>query len=216
MAVFVDLSHPLEDGQLNFLNDPPLKITACSRLATHGYNLSLVSTSTHQGTHLDVPYHFFDDGRTVDQMALDRFFGPAVLADLCPGASLAAKTPITVAMLQPHEGKFQPGAKVICRTGWDRMFNRPEFFTDYPSFTVEAAKWIAARRIWLLGMDMPTPSIAMEEVHWALLGKGVEMVIVEGLANLDRLPERFTLAAFPLNIKGRDGSPVRAVAILED
>jgi kynurenine formamidase len=40
-------------------------------------------------------------------------------------------------------------------------------------------------------------------------------VLVEGLANLDRLPERFTLIAFPLNIKGRDGSPIRAVAVFD-
>ena len=216
MAVIVDLSHPLEHGQLNFPNDPQLSVTIHGTLATLGYNITQISMSPHQGTHLDVPFHFFDDGKTVDQMALDRFFGPAVLVDLCPGSSLAAKTPITAAMLRKHEAKFRPGAKVICRTGWDRMFNRPEFFTDFPSFTVEAAQWIAARRIWLLGMDMPTPSTQWQEVHWALLGKGVEMVIVEGLANLDRLPERFTLAAFPLNIKGRDGSPVRAVAILDD
>ena len=117
-------------------------------------------------------------------------------------------------MLRKHEAKFQSGAKVVCLDGWDRMFNRPEFFTDFPSFTVEAAQWIAARRIGLLGMDMPTPSTEWKEVHWALLGKGTEIVIVEGLANLDRVPERFTLAAFPLNITGRDGSPVRAVALL--
>ena len=48
-----------------------------------------------------------------------------------------------------------------------------------------------------------------------LLDKGVEIVIVEGLTNLEQLPERFTFAAFPLNIKGRDGSPIRAVAIVD-
>ena len=50
----------------------------------------------------------------------------------------------------------------------------------------------------------------------ALLDKGVEIVIVEGLTNLNKVPERFTFAGFPLNIKGRDGSPIRAVAIVED
>jgi kynurenine formamidase len=44
----------------------------------------------------------------------------------------------------------------------------------------------------------------------------VEVVIVEGLTNLEKLPERFTFAGFPLNIEGRDGSPIRAVAIVDD
>jgi arylformamidase len=135
--------------------------------------------------------------------------------DFAPGAGLPPKTPITVEMLQRHEEQFQPGAKVIYRTGWDRTFGTPECFTDLPSLTLEAARWIAGKRIGLLGMDTLTPSTQWKEVHLALLAPGVEIVIVEGLTNLDQLPERFTLAAFPLNIKGRDGSPIRAVAIID-
>ena len=215
MAVLVDLTHPLEHNQPNFPFDPKLSIVVHNTVASIGYNITRVSMSTHQGTHLDVPYHFYDDGQTVDQVPLDRFYGPAVLIDLAPGSALPARTPITLASLREHEGKFQPGAKVIYRTGWDRMFGRPEFFAEFPTLTLEAARWIADQRIALLGMDTPTPSTEWKEVHWALLGKGVELVIVEGLANLDRLPERFTLVAFPLNIKGRDGSPIRAVAVLD-
>jgi kynurenine formamidase len=216
MAVFVDLSHPLEHGQLNFPNDPKISIAVYNTVASIGYNITEISMSTHHGTHLDVPYHFLDDGKTVDQVPLDRFFGPACLVDLAPDAHLPAGAPITPSMFAPHAGCFLPGAKVIYRTGWDRMAGRPEFFTDFPTLTLEAAEWIAQRRIGLLGMDTPTPSTAWKEVHWTLLGKGAEIVIVEGLAHLDRLPRQFTLAAFPLNIKGRDGSPIRAVGIVDE
>ena len=215
MTKLIDLSHPLEHGQLNFPFDPKIGVVVHNTVASIGYNITQISMSTHQGTHLDVPFHFYDDGKTVDQIPLDRFYGPAVLVDLAPGSSLPVKTPITVEMLTPHEAKFQPAAKVIYRTGWDRTFGTPECFSDFTSLTLEAAHWIAARRIGLLGMDTLTPSADWKEVHWALLAKDVEIVIVEGLANLDQLPERFTLAAFPLNIKGRDGSPIRAVAIVE-
>jgi len=59
------------------------------------------------------------------------------------GAPLPAKTPITLAMLREHAVRqFQPGAKVIYRTGWDRMFGRPEFFADFPTLTLEAAHWM--------------------------------------------------------------------------
>jgi kynurenine formamidase len=147
---------------------------------------------------------------------LDRFYGTAALVDLAPGSHLAAKTPITLEMLLPHAAKFQAGAKVIYRTGWDRTFGTPECFSDFPSLTLEAARWIAESRIGLLGMDTLTPSADWKEVHLTLLHKDVEIVIVEGLTNLDRLPERFTFIGFPLNIQGRDGSPIRAVALLED
>lgn len=54
-----------------------------------------------------------------------------------------------------------------------------------------------------------------KEVHWILLAQGTEIVIVEGLTGLERLPASFTFSAFPLNIKGRDGAPCRAVAIVD-
>jgi arylformamidase len=215
MATLIDLSHPLEHGQLNFPYDPKISIVVHNTIPAIGYNITQISMSTHQGTHLDVPYHFYDDGKTVDQVPLERFFGPAALVDLAPGSCLSPKTPITIEMLQPHAAKFQPGARVVYRTGWDRMFGRPEIFTDFPTLTLDAARWIAGKKIGLLGMDTLTPSVDWKEVHWTLLAKGVEIIIVEGLANLDRLPERFTLAAFPLNIRGRDGSPVRAVGIVD-
>jgi arylformamidase len=216
MVRLVDLSHPLEHGQLGYPSDPQIQVAWHRTLETDGVNVSRVVLGSHQGTHLDAPLHFYAEGAALDEIPLDRFFGPARLVDLAPGGSLEPKTPITAEMLQECADAFEPGAKVIYRTGWDRMFGRPEFFTDLPLLTLEAAQWIAERRVGLLGMDTPTPSkIAGRPCHYALLKKGVEVVIVEGLANLDQLPERFTFIGFPLNLKGRDGSPIRAVAWLQ-
>jgi kynurenine formamidase len=195
--------------------DPKISVIVHNTVATIGYNITQFSMGTHQGTHLDAPYHFLDDGKTVDQIALERCYGPALLVDLAPGSFLEAKAPITPAMFERYADRIQPGARVVYRTGWSRAFGTQEYFSDFPSLTLEAAQWLAARRIWLLGMDTPTPGTQWKEVHWTLLAQGVEVVIVEGLTHLDQLPERFTLAAFPLNFRGRDGSPCRAVAIVD-
>ncbi len=210
----IDLSHPLEHGQLNFPWDPKISIIPHNSVTSIGYNITQFSMSTHHGTHLDAPYHFFDDGKTLDRMTLDQFIGPTSLIDLAPGSALEEGTPLTVEMFEPHAAKFTRGAKIIYRTGWDRMFGTPEFFSRFPTLTLEAAQWIADRRIGLLGMDTPTPSTFWKECHLILLGKGVEIVIVEGLTNLNKLPEQFTFIGFPLNITGRDGSPIRAVAMV--
>jgi arylformamidase len=74
---------------------------------------------------------------------------------------------------------------------------------------------MAEKRIGLLGMDTPTPSTEWKECHHILLEMGVEIVIVEGLTNLEELPASFTFIGFPLNIKGRDGAPIRAVAAVD-
>ena len=212
----IDLSHPLEHGQLNFPFDPKLSILVHNTVGSIGYNITQISMSTHQGTHLDAPFHFYDDGKTLDQMTLDQFYGECHLVDLAPGGHLDAKTPLTIEMFEPHTAVFTEGAKIIYRTGWSRMFGQPEFFGEFPTLTLDAATWMAERKIGMIGMDTPTPSEDWLECHHILLKEGVEIVIVEGLTNLDQLPERFTFAGFPLNIKGRDGSPIRAVAIVED
>ncbi|MDH3584004.1 MAG: cyclase family protein [Phycisphaerae bacterium] len=214
MARLIDLSHPLEDGQPNFPDDPSIRIQTHCTVADRKYNLSHISLSSHQGTHLDAPFHFYDDGRTLDKMPLESFFGPAHLIDLAPGSALEPGTDLTVQMFEPHAELFQPGARLIYRTGWESAFGTERFFTDFPSLTLDAARWIAERGIGLLGMDTPTPSRDWLECHHILLHRDVQIVIVEGLRNLAALPRDFTFIGFPLNFKERDGSPIRAVAVV--
>ncbi|MFO1451208.1 MAG: cyclase family protein [Opitutaceae bacterium] len=207
---FIDLSHPLVHGQDNFPFDPKLSIVPHGRVSTLRYNMTQVSMATHQGTHLDAMYHFLDDGRTIDQMPLDWFYGDAVLLRI----PKQPREELTAADFAVHESLLQPGAKVIYETGWHRHFGQPDYFSDFPSLTQEAARYLVSRKIRLLGMDTPTPGRDWYEVHHILLAREAEVVIVEGLTNLDQAPDRFTFCGFPLNFKGRDGSPIRAVAIV--
>lgn len=208
----VDLSHPLVHGAAAFPNDPKLAIIPHGRIATHSYNISQVLIGTHQGTHLDAMFHFFDDGRTLDQMPLDWFYGPARVLRV-------PKEPngeITVDDLRPHEAHLTPEAKIIVNTGWHHRYGAENYFTEFPSFTLDAARYLAALKIRLIGMDIPTPGKQWRELHHILLAKDVEIVVVESLANLDALPDTFTFIGFPLNLAGRDGSPIRAVAVCTD
>ena len=205
----VDLSYPLEHGQPTFPSDPKLSIVPHGTTATLRYNISQVVMSTHQGTHLDAMYHFVDGGRTLDQMPIDWFYGPATVLRI----PKAPREEITPADFQPYEHLLVPGAKIIYETGWQAHFGRDDFFTDFPSLTMDAARYLVERRIRLLGMDTPTPSREWYEVHHILLAKEAEIVIVESIANLALVPDQITFMGFPLNFKGRDGSPIRAVAL---
>jgi kynurenine formamidase len=214
MSRLVDLSHTLVDGLPAFPGDPELRIATAETIASIGYNLTSLHMTTHQGTHVDAPYHFFANGESVDRIALDRFFGPASLIDLAPGGELKPGATLTEESFRSWREAFRPGARIVYRTGWGRRFGRLDFFQDCPSLTVEAARWIAGRGIGLLGMDTPSPSTDWLECHRALLGAGV--IIVEALANLEQLPRNFTFIGFPLKIGGRDGSPIRAAALVEE
>jgi arylformamidase len=206
---FIDLSHPLIHGQDNFPWDPKLSIVPHGTTKTLKYNMTQVSLGTHQGTHLDAMFHFMDDGRTIDQMPLDWFYGEAVLLRI----PKQPREEIELADFQIYEDLLQPGARIVYETGWHRHFGMEDYFSDFPSLTLEAARCLVSRKIRLLGMDTPTPSRDWYEVHHILLAKDAEVVVVEGLAHLDQVPDRFLFCGFPLNFQGRDGSPIRAVAI---
>ena len=214
--MLIDLSHSLENGVPSFPGDPSY---VTSPHATHEKNrlsVTRLAMGSHQGTHLDAPFHFYADGKKIDEMSLEPFFGPAQLLDLAPGGEIPPNTVLDVELFSAYEDIFQPGARVIFRTGWETKFGTDVFFTDFPSMTPAAAEWIAGTGISLLGMDLPTPGQDAWGTHLPLLKPGVEIVIVEALRNLHLLPESFTLAAFPIKLKGMDGAPVRAVAILDE
>lgn len=206
----VDLSHPLIHGQAAFPSDPKLSIIPHGTTSTLRYNISQVSMGTHQGTHVDAMFHFLDDGKTIDQMPLDWFFGKAHLLRIPKGAGGR----LEVADFRPFESLLVPEAKIIYETGWYRQFGAPDFFVAFPSLSLEAGEYLAQRGIRMLGMDTPTPSREWYEIHHDVL-LPAEIVIVESLTNLDRVPPEFTYIGFPLNFKGRDGSPVRAVALFD-
>ncbi len=207
----VDLSLDVYPAAPVFPGDPACRFQVHETIASSGYNLTQVCFGTHQGTHLDAPFHVNDRGRTVDRIALDRCVGPATVIDL---SWKQPRDVMTVADLAPYESRIQPGARILCRLGWDRQLFQPGYFSDFPSMTVDLAEWLAARKVALVGLDTPSPSADHStEVHQILLG--AEVVIVEGLARLDELPpgEVFFIAA-PLRLRGLDGSPVRALALV--
>ncbi len=209
----VDLSHPLIDDQPAYPGDPTPRIKTFHSHAESGFATTRFAMGTHHGTHLDAPFHFVRDGVTVDRIPLETLYGPAALIDLAPQGVLGKSTVITVEMLARHAEALDLGERLIYRTGWDSRFGRPEFYKGHPSLTVEAARWIVDRGVRLLGMDTPSPAEDFEEVHKILLGAGV--IIAESLANLTGLPGSFLFVGFPIKLKGRDGAPIRAVAILE-
>ncbi|MDR0686161.1 MAG: cyclase family protein [Dysgonamonadaceae bacterium] len=213
MKKIIDLTAPMTDGDPTMPMDPKLSISWHCTLSTLGYNLSRVIMSTHQGTHIDAPRHFFNNGMCVDQLELSRCIVTAIKVDMTHKES---DTPILPSDMKPYEERITSGCAVLIRTGWDRYFPGPEFFAGFPYVSKELADWFVERKVGLVGMDLPTPNgIDWKYVHVKMLGAGI--LIVEGLVNMDALPDdrAFTFLALPLKLKGRDGSPVRAVALLD-
>ena len=210
MKRLVDLSLDLYDKAPVFWPDPKTAILPHLTIENLGYNITQLSISSHLGTHLDAPFHFFHDGKTVDQIALHTCFGPAWVLDF---TSKGAQDTITREELERYNDKITEGARIIIHTGWYKCFPDDSYFNELPSITVEACEYLAEKEIACLAMDFPSVNYQnYQEAHKALLKN--EVVIVEGLNNLGLLKEdRVVFIALPLRIRGRDGSPCRAIAI---
>jgi len=160
-----------------------------------------------------VPFHFFIGGETVDKIDPKRCVVRAIKVNL---TYKKPKEAIIIDDLRKYIPQIDKGLCILLQTGWDKVFPKKEFFSDFPYVSTELAAWLAEKKVGLVGMDTPTPNcIDWKIVHETFLSNNI--LIVEGLTNLDKLnSEEFTLIALPLKFKGGDGSPVRAVAILDD
>jgi arylformamidase len=210
MLRLVDLSFDIYDHAPTFAGDPEVGVAEYCRIEDAGYNMTRLVMGTHTGTHVDAPFHFLGDGSTVDQIDLRRGFGPAWVLDF------SAKGPneeVAVAELAPYDKVIREGSRLIFRTGWDRVYPDPRYFSDMPALSLEGCRWLAERGVICVAIDTPSVNWAdYEAAHRSLLGAGV--LIIESLRGLDRLRGgRVILAALPLRIRGRDGSPCRAVAL---
>jgi kynurenine formamidase len=213
MSKIIDLTAPMFDGAPTMPMDPKMSLTWHCSLETLGYNLSRLTTSTHQGTHMDAARHFYNNGECIDEISLDRCVVRAIRADLThkkPGESIES------ADLKPYEKFIDEGAAVLLHTGWDKRFPDQSFFSGFPFVSKALADWFVEKKTGLVGMDMPTPNgVDWKYVHIKMLGAGI--IIVEGLAGMEQLPldRTFTFYSLPLKLQGRDGSPIRAIAILD-
>lgn len=208
MGRIVDVSVPVEAGMLTYPGDPAVTVERISDMAAGDVsNLSVVTMSTHAGTHVDPPRHFIADGATVDELPLDVFTGPAVVVDA------RGEADIDTALL---DAAALPGRapRILFKTDWSARWGsdpRPTFPDAYTALTVRAAHWLADRRIPLVGTDFLSIEGRDDEtypVHRILLKAGT--VIVEGLDLREVKPGPCRFTCLPLKVGGGDGGPARA------
>ena len=160
------------------------------------YNLTAFSMCAHNGTHIDAPFHFIKDGKTVDSVSLNTFIGMAYVAEYNGIVSADDATEI----LEKAKKQNSEAAKRILIKGDAEV-------------SAEAAKVFAESNILLLGNESQTvgPENAPMEVHLILLGAGA--VLLEGIRLAEVSEGVYFLNAAPLNQSGADGSPCRAILI---
>lgn len=212
----IDLSQPIEHGGPNCPVHPPITIERIADHPADGWRMELLTLASHTGSHLDAPLHKLAGGRAIDELPLETFVGPAVIADL---RGVAATTPITPALLEARLAHPLADRIVLLATGWgERRAKTDEWYYEAPFLSAAGAEWLVACGIRAVGIDHYSIGGAAEpensRTHEILLGAGCW--VVEDLrfpAAVFELPQPFPFWALPINLKAHSGSFCRPVAV---
>jgi len=212
----LDLTLTISNKIPTFPGSPQPNFIPWEKIKDDGYNLELLFLSSHTGTHLDAPYHFLEKGSKIHEISLKKLVSNAVLIK----SRKKRNETITKTDIQKFEkkhGKIESFSSVVFWTGWQRNLQKDNYFTKNPGLSVSAAKYLAAKKIGLVGIDSPSIDLGTDfkfPVHQIFAKKG--MLIVENLANLEKIKSwKFHLVVLPLKLKGATGSPVRAIAFVD-
>ena len=212
----LDLTLTVSDKIPTFPGSPHPCLIPWENIKEDGYNLELLFLSSHTGTHMDAPHHFLEKGAKIHEISLKKLVSETVLIK----SRKKSNESITKTDIQKFEkkyGKIDGFSSVIFFTGWQRNLQQKYYFTKNPGLSVSAAKYLALKKISLVGIDSPSIDLGTDSkfsVHQIFAKKG--MLIVENLAGLEKIKSsKFYLVVLPLKLKNATGSPVRAIAFVE-
>ncbi|NWJ77709.1 cyclase family protein [Marine Group I thaumarchaeote] len=212
----IDLTLTISNRIPTFPGSPQPNFIPWEKIKDDGYNLELLFLSSHTGTHLDAPYHFLEKGAKIHEISLKKLVSNAVLIK-SRKKSNESVTKTDIQKFEKKHGKIVSFSSVIFYTGWQRNLQKKHYFTKNPGLSVSAAKYLASKKISLVGIDSPSIDLGTDSkfsVHQIFAKKGI--LIVENLANLEKIKSsKFHLVVLPLKLKNATGSPVRAIAFVE-
>ncbi len=200
-----------------------------------GWARERVTLGTHNSTHVDAPYHYNSTiqgqpARTIDELPLERFFGPGVVIDATDrldGEVLDAADMEAGIAAAGHD--LKPGDIVLIRTGRDSFYGEPGYMDRGPGATAGATQWLYEKGVRVMGVDawgwdrplklQAADALASDApgVFWEAHQADLDYCQLERLANLGALPPTgFSVACFPLRLHRASAAPARVVAFLQD
>ncbi|MDB4618305.1 cyclase family protein [Akkermansiaceae bacterium] len=204
--MLIDLTLTLKPGMRGVDWEP------AKTLEDDGWNARTLHLYSHSGTHMDAPHHFGCAEKFIDETPLETCLTRAHIVryrDTKPDQ-----------LLEAPDLDIQPGESLLLHTGWSTHVDDDEIYRlKLPRVSEVFAHWCVEKKIAILGVEPPsvadvTNLSEVTKIHEILLGGGV--TIVEGLTNLDQLPDGPVLfGAMPLKVLGGDGAPCRAWASTE-
>lgn len=201
----IDISVKLDSQTVIYPGTPEVEIVSLKSLGTRS-QLSIITLSSHVGTHLDAPIHAIHGGKTIDQLNLSSFIGECRVVD-CSNSSGS------ISLGDVKRFKISKGERILFKTSNSKR-GLGKFYGDFIFLSPDAAKYLAEKKVALVGIDyfsIKQRGSKDNRPHTELLSKNIP--ILEGI-DLSKVKEgNYFLICLPLKFVGIDGSPCRAVLL---
>jgi arylformamidase len=208
-TIYHDLTLTISPRMIVLPGDPRPEFEETKSISRgDSYNLTSMSLTTHTGTHIDVPKHFYDNGLTIDRLDLRYLVGTARVIEI------RGRRPITRADLEKHA--ILPREIILLKTDNSNLITKDGFDPTFTFLDPDAALYLAEVGIRTLGFDYLSIEDAENQaldVHRTLLGR--DIVTIEGLDMSLVGPGEYRMIALPLKIRNGNGSPTRVILIEE-
>ncbi|HAF61636.1 MAG TPA: cyclase [Anaerolineaceae bacterium] len=207
-----DISIELSPSMVRWEGDPPMQIKQVLEMKEGApYNLSEIAMSVHQGTHMDAPRHFLQDGNLIEDFSLELLVGETQVVTIPDGAESINADVLKILPIKKDIKRllFKTRNSAFWKT------NPHEFQDDFISLSLDGADHLISLGIQLVGIDYLSisPADDFRPVHARLMEKGI--AIIETLDLSEVQAGFYTLVCLPLKLKGVEGAPVRAVLLQE-
>lgn len=205
----IDISVPVDGKTIIWPGNKSPQIRRLSDMKKgDDHNETSLEMNVHTGTHFDAPLHFISNGKSIDQIDLKTFIGPAFVAHLPKVKKITAKDLETLSL--PKDVK-----RILFKTSNSLLLQKKvkKFMPNYVGLTADAASWLVKRKIKLVGIDYLSIAKFSEAVtvHQILLKTGV--AILEGL-NLNKVKKgKYQLICLPIKIANVEAGLARAVLL---
>lgn len=212
----IDLTQMISEQMPVYPDTEAPKLSIANTIEEHGFMETLMTMYSHTGTHMDAPRHLFADKAALDSMPITQFVGKALVIDV---SSLKEGDRITMDYINKVRSKADEADFLLFRTDWDKYWNEGEkYFGNYPYIDEDVTNYIINSKKRGVGFDYIGVDPIWDEtltIHRKLFS-AIDMVVIENLTNLKACGDDiFLFCALPLKYKNADGSPIRAIAILE-
>lgn len=209
----IDLTHYISESMPVYPGTDAPKLQQANLYEKDGFKETLLIMYSHTGTHMDSPAHIFEGKITLDEFPIEQFVGKALVVDCTD-----LKEGDQIQMKHINRNLADKADFLLFNTGWDRYWGNKKYFGNYPFINNEVVEYIVGQNKKGIGLDtmgVDPISDGNLTIHKKILVNN-NLVIIENLMNLDKIgKELFTLAALPLKYIDADGSPIRAIAILD-